>query len=349
MNKGGKKQFPGFGAAVFILSIFLLVSSPCLAQQKGAQPRPYKVVVKGKIVKGEMIESAPGAWLSAATFSSVMSAMGARSSFDQPSRLMVIEAPGSVGKVEGLPFQEKNPMLIVLNSGIYKVPCLEEAGSLFLPFSVAQKIFAAMGYEAKEDKTEALLVLSGSGIQDKPAQDAAAEKTNATKPETVASTSATEGDTPSQLTPEELEQRGQVREYMDHLKGIFDKYKPSGDDFKKLQNVAQEALGKLGNVDINMNDLADVVEKYTRATDEIKTLKPPNLETSEIQDLAISVFGKMGRLMQLAIQILTMEKGYDNPQALEKFQVLRQEINSQTTLFDQKVRAVRKKYDLGNP
>jgi hypothetical protein len=308
---------------IFFLSLLGIISQgghPAAAQ--GEKPREgiLPITAGEKTIEAITRAYADGTWIETGSFAALWEALGAKCSFDPAIPLLAVSINRNTARAEGLPVPGITPLAIALNGEIYRVPCKKEEKSYFIPLKVLENCLNAAGFVLEQAPGQ-----KGAAIREKPTGEAPAAATPPAKAPVPAD-------------------RAQIKDYMDRLKTIFDKYKPAGNEMEIFQDILlNPGSGK------KKGDPSQVAGKYSQALEELKALTPPDAETREINDLAKGVFEGMGRMIALAADLLKMEKGYDSPETLEKIHELNRMISRDSALFDQKVKDIRKKYDLGPP
>lgn len=326
---------------LFTAALLILMSvnvSP--AQEKpDAEGQSVKFVYKGKIVNAPSRAQDGVRWIAVDGAKKAFEAMGAVCSYDDGAKLLAVDPAGEVKEIGSMPAPSTGsgvkPFYIVLKSKIHRTTHTMEAGKAYVPLKAVKKTVAAMGFTVNFDEKTMIMTVSD-------------DKKDGSKKDDVKKKTDVKKDQPGAL-PDVSKipgaDREEVKKYMDALKILFDKYKPSGKDMK----VFDGALSDIGKGEIKVDGLVRIIGKYAEAVEEMKKLNPPNVETREIQNLGLGVFEKMKRLMEKAKKLLSMDKGLDNPKLLEEIMILNREISRESQEFDQKARAIRKKYDLGKP
>jgi hypothetical protein len=139
-------------------------------------------------------------------------------------------------------------------------------------------------------------------------------------------------------------QNQQIPVFMNKLKEIFDRNKIS----KEEQMKVEAAAGDPENLKISSVDIKRLTDKYILIKDEISRLKAPDAETIEIQNLAVGVFDKMSRVLILTSDILNRQNN-ESSKLFEEIHSLNRQIIIEASIFNDKVKLIRKKYNLGPP
>jgi hypothetical protein len=130
-----------------------------------------------------------------------------------------------------------------------------------------------------------------------------------------------------------------VPEYMNALKAVYDSHKPTAADRAKWQRLSVDPRG------LTVEDIRAIRVKYQAVLDGTRALAPPPAECREIHQLSLETFTKMVRILDLSAEMLETQ----DTSKISQIQDLQAECQTLAQRFDEKVRAIRKKYHLGPP
>ncbi len=313
------------GMLVLLLMVFLAM--PALAVTQGE----HTFAGGGAIIKSPVMEAEGRRWIHASSVAEVLSALKIESSYEEASALMAI-SPGirPSGEPE-LGSAGDHPLRIVAGGRILRMPAMTLEGKHFVPMDSAEALLLWLGVKIEKDPAGGLwaLTLEESAPRREPSPE----------------TPDIPGDPGIHIDKDTLDKAEKVREYLDLLREIFDRNKPSAGDLLKIQ----DGLINIGTGRVDADDLLKLGKKYQQAAVEIGDLVPPDEETREINDLGIRVFDKMKEMVDVSVDLMKLEQGFDNPGAVERFRRLGDEITRDGALFDRLVLKLREKYDMGIP
>jgi hypothetical protein len=317
---------------LFTAVLFLSIGTiPAQAAGDESQVSRFTFTVNGKIIKGASMRKDGVLWVDAGAFNEAERSLGAKSEFDSAGKIMTVTINKEAKAIDSLPTPSGKPFSIVLNGKIIKTSCLSSGGKIFVPFESTEKVFSSLGCRVEKDLDARLATVT----MDEPPRDAVGMPSIPNLPN-VEKAGEVLGDLNAR--------KEKVGHYIDSLKKIFDSNKPNNED----QNALSSVIGEVGSgKQMNLEGINSVRKKYAKAIDEMKKLTPPDEETGKIHNLAIDVFTKMDSLVDQGIQLLSLSDGLDIPGALEKIRMLNDDINREGREFDERVKALRKKYNLG--
>lgn len=337
----GKIRAVVFTSALFMLFITVLLTtlfSPVYGEEDSGgnkkffsgKEETYTFTVGANIIKGSCIKSTGTTWIDGNLAKKIFEATGAEASFDSGAKLLALgNIPANPSAIK-LPAGGGEAFTLVINGVILKTVCIKSGNGVFIPVNVIKVIMEAAGKKFSSDDSSNLAAISTGSSTVIP------HPTPAETPEPV-ETPAVSADPPVLMGKEKKEA---VTAYMNSLKKILDDSKPSEADKKKFGSLEP------GKDAINPDDMKAVVDKQRKMLEQIKKLSPPDEETGEIHHLAISISAKMIRVMEIVTKLITMPDTRANPEAEKEMAMLLKQLTEEERDFNNKVKAVRKKYGL---
>ena len=134
-----------------------------------------------------------------------------------------------------------------------------------------------------------------------------------------------------------------VKDYLDSLKKIID-----NSDVIKDKNLSVELLKSLDGINIDPKKIEPVVKKCMHAMDLINKLKPPNPDTVYVQNLALDIFKNIKKVIELSSKIVKADHTIDMNAVSEMYSTY-QDSAVKAKAFNDKVKEIRKKYNIGTP
>ena len=325
---------------LYALGLVLLNTASCGAQQLSEDTNETNTLeyaeqnifisVNAHIVEGKSMVKNDDLWIEIDLIQSIITLLGGESSYNKKGRLFAIS--GLTFKRDSKPaFDVAGDFRLIIDGDIYHVPFQEIDEDIFLSVQTLENLLYQINMQVQKDSAKNLLTISPL-ITDKPLL----------KPEEKEKTTAADKSPASSSVEEE----NAVKDYMESLKRVFQRHRPKRFDIGRLEEIVLEAGLTEG---INPDIFKNLKDQQIEFLKEIKKLSPPNQETKEIQDLAVSVLSKMVEILEICEIILTMPKNQENPEAQEQLSKLYQEMGEEEALFNQKVREVRSRYKMPPP
>lgn len=314
----------------FIISILLILtilpvwSNSCFAavipEEKTIEPENFTFTAGDKIIGGKCLKKNGETWITATLAVDVMKSVGAGANYSSGENLLVLNHPSINKSGVALPPASSTDFRIVINGSIHKTASLKNGNEAYIPIKVLVTILESSGRQVEIDNASNLAAVSGG-----------------TKAAPIASPSP---------SPVPVEKSEAVKKYMDDLKKVFLENRPGVKEMGSLdKSVGDENFGITNPLEA-LKKLRVEQEKFLV---EIKKLSPPDEETKEIHRLALDIVGKMLRVSDLGIRLLSTPRGQDNPKAAEELIRLNREIKNEEADFNNRVIHIRQKYKIGPP
>lgn len=322
------------------LGLFLLDTPLCSAQQlleetgdKQALERAEESIfisVNAHIIEGKSIIRNGETWIEVDLIQSIVTLLGGEASYHKKGHLFAMS--GLAFKQDSKPaFDGAGNFRLIIDGDIYHVPCQETEEDVFLSVHTLEAVLYETNMQIQKDPAKNLMTISPL-VTEKPLSKLEDQE------------KAAGGDKPPASSP--VEEEKAVKDYMESLKRVFQRHNPKRFNIGRLEEIILEAgLTE----DINPDIFKNLKDQQMEFLKEIKKLSPPNQETKEIQDLAVSVLSKMIDILDICEIILTLPKNQENPEAQEQLIKLYQEMGDEEALFNQKVRDVRNRYKMPPP
>jgi len=313
-------------------SMYLASNKSGQQEKKGAA---FTFTVGAKIIKGKCLKIKDKTWIDGALFCNLMKSLGVESSYDPSTSILALgNAPINTGKIK-LTKHTGDPFKIVINGKIFKTGQTRSGNSVYIPIDTIKTILEAMGNRVEVDNSSNLAAVSSGGSSAKtgisPSKSPIPDKTPHT---------GTPSPVPAGIQAEA------VGNYMNALKKVMDKHRPGK---KEKEKFGTAIPGPANKETPTSDDMKGIQKKLTGMLEDIRRLSPPNEETKEIHRMALSVTTKMIRIMDLASGIHKLPKDRANPKVEQELLMLVRQVRREEPEFREKVRILRKKYNLGPP
>lgn len=317
---------------LLISFLILILYSPVCGEENPGKVETFTFTSEAKIIKGSCIKSDGKTWIDGNLVKKIFEASGAEASFDSDTELLALGNVPADPSIIKLPAAKGEPFTIVINGVILKTSHIRRGSDVFIPVEAVKTIMESAGKKVTFDNSSNLAAISAGSPVIMPLS-APAEKPVSVETPTVS---------PKPALLKGKEKKEAVVSYLNSLKKILEDSKPGEAEKKKFGSMEP------GKDVISSEDMNAVVEKQKKMLEEIKKLNPPEEETGEIHQLAISISAKMIRVMELASRLLSLPDTRANPDAEKEMAMLLKQLTEEEKLFNEKVGNVKKKYGLGN-
>ncbi len=305
---------------LWAIGLILLTTVSCSAKENKkevvSQSKEFilSVILEDNILKTKAIKRGDVLFLKASNLPSLFKELKAKSQYDPEGKILTIFYNGKIDA--NLPSVKEESVTIVINGKIHRVPSICIRGKRYISASYIKEILRGMGYSWKYDKNTNIVTVIGRNKKQ-----------------------STEKSARRDASPKE------IKRYMNTLKRLFREYKPK--NFREIS--VQAALGDKKNLKSAIKEMKNIQKECEEMVARIDSLTPPNDETRKVHNLALSIFRKIAKFMELSQEILESPPDVLNPKAVEKLQKLNREILKEQVEFDNLVIKIRNKYKLGPP
>ena len=320
-------KFNKAAGLIFVMLFIFSATGVIFAQDSSLQP--ITIVVNGNIIKGGMLKSGNIEWIEVQFAVRVIEALGASSAFDGEANLLAVNLAGEVKELTPEGAVPEKPFIVVVNGRIYKTSSIWKDSKVLMPLAFLKKIMEAFGCSAQEDKTVGILTFTGMR---NPSSDVAASG-GGDQSERAASSLSGE--------PIGEQERKEKSKFLKSLDGIIAETALTPDEQNELLLVF---LG-LDVKQIKTEVMNTVKRKYDKAVNGLKKLAPPDAETANVRDMAVGLFNKISRLVELVGKAVKEAKGAEDQETVLEIRKLGEEIAGESREFEKKLYEIKKRYE----